>query len=298
MPCVNPMPAFRTDAGDVVMVERGAIHSSLTLPCGRCVGCRLERSRMWATRIMFESQMHLRSSFLTLTYDPANVPSPPSLYYPHVQLFLKRLRKRLGKPLRFYCVGEYGEEHGRPHYHMILFGEDFREDRYFWRMRGDNKCWRSPLLESIWTLGNSEFGSVTFESAAYCARYVMKKVTGDLAEHHYAFTDPETGEVSMLTLEFSRMSLKPGIGGAWFDKYSSDVYGGHDFVVINGRKCKPPRYFDKLYKRFDKDAHSELKTQREFRAYKHHLNGENLAPRIAAREAVMKAAISTLKRKL
>lgn len=296
MPCYHPLTGYRTAGGDVVFVERGDIVSQLDIPCGRCIGCRLERSRMWATRIMFEAQLHKSNSFLTLTYDDAHCPYPPSLNYPDVQLFLKRLRKRLAKPVRFYCVGEYGEQNARPHYHMILFGHDFREDRVPWRLSDQNMLYRSATLESLWPLGHSSIGDVTFESAAYCARYVLKKVTGDLADVHYRFVDAETGEVSMRVPEFCRMSLKPGIGGAWFDKYSSDVYSGHDFVVINGRKCKPPRYFDKLYKRLSRDDFVELKEARELRGYSQ--RAENLPSRLAVREEVQKAAIRNLKRKI
>lgn len=294
MPCYHPIQAFRLASGEVSMLERGDVVSTLDLPCGRCIGCRLERSRQWATRISFESQLHDASCFLTLTYDSVHCPYPPSLRYSDVQKFLKRLRKRVG-PVRFFAVGEYGEEHGRPHYHLCLFGYDF-PDQKFWKMSGDNKLFRSAELEVLWPFGQSSVAELNFKTAAYCARYVLKKVTGDLADVHYRFVDAETGEVSMRVPEFCRMSLKPGIGGSWFDKYSSDVYGAGDYVVINGRRCKPPRYFDKLYKRLDEDAFGELKESREFRAYPK--RSENMPSRLAAREKVQKAAISTLRRKL
>lgn len=297
MPCFSPLQGFRTAGGDVVFVERGDIVSTLDLPCGRCIGCRLERSRMWATRLMFERQLHDEACFVTLTYNDENAPFPPSLDYPQVQKFLKRLRFRLRRKIRFFAVGEYGSENARPHYHLILFGVDFSDSRSFYKLSpsGEN-LFRSPVLEELWPFGFSSIGDVTFESCAYCARYCLKKVTGDLAELHYRFVDVDTGEVHMRVPEFAHMSLKPGIGSEWFDRFSSDVYSGHDYVVINGRKCKPPRYFDKLYKRLSKDDFLELKTTRELNGYPR--RSENMPSRLAAREAVTKAAISNLKRKL
>lgn len=290
MPCYHPIPAWRTQAG-VVFVDRGA-GDRMDLPCGRCIGCRLERSRQWATRIMFESQMHKASCFLTLTYSREHVPNPPSLEYSHFQLFMKRLRKRMG-PMRFFMCGEYGDELGRPHFHAIIFGTDF-PDRFFWSVsRSGHNLYRSPALEQLWTFGHSSVADLSFESAAYVARYSLKKVTGDLAEEHYRFVDPDTGEVSQLTPEFCHMSLKPGIGGRWFELYSSDVYDGHDYVVINGHKCKPPRYFDRLLKRQDADAFDDIKTAREFNGYSR--RSDSTDSRLAVRETVQLAALNRLK---
>nr|QJB19379.1 MAG: replication initiator protein [Microvirus sp.]QJB19638.1 MAG: replication initiator protein [Microvirus sp.] len=210
---------------------------------------------------MFESQLHGSSSFITLTYDEASCPFPPSLDYSHFQKFMKRLRKSLG-PLRFFVVGEYGPENGRPHFHACIFGTDFSSDRYVfaWSAAG-NPYYRSPSLEKLWPFGFSSVCDLTFESAAYVARYSLKKVTGDLAQYYYRFVDADSGEVSMLKPEFCRMSLKPGIGGQWFDKYYKDVYS-YDYVVVNGHKCRPPRYFDKLFRRLDRINYDYLKSDR------------------------------------
>lgn len=296
MPCYHPLSAYRTSSGDVLFVERGDVVSQLSLPCGRCIGCRLERSRQWAARLMFERQLHKAASFLTLTYSPENLPIPETLVYSHVQSFLKRLRKRIGVPVRFFCVGEYGEQFARPHYHMILYGADFSSDRVLHTMSKGNPIYVSSFLDDCWRLGYCYIGDVTFESAAYCARYSLKKVTGDAADLHYSVIDPDTGEVFMRQPEFCRMSLKPGIGSEWFDRFSSDVYAGHDYVVVRGVKCKPPRYFDKLFRRMDKDAFLELKVQREFNAYPKFLTGDGLPERLAVREEVKCASIRELRR--
>lgn len=290
MPCYRPLTAWRDGLGTVSFVDRGQ-GDQLLLPCGRCIGCRLERSRQWATRIMFEAQMHEASSFITLTYDDANLPFPPSLRYRDFQLFMKRLRIKYGA-VRFYMCGEYGESTFRPHFHACLFGLDF-SDKVIWSVspRGDH-LYRSPNLERIWPFGISTIGELTFESAAYVARYVLKKITGDLAEEHYSWTDVDTGEVYAREPEFAHMSLRPGIGASWFDKYSDDVYDDHDFVVVNGKTCKPPRYFDKLLRRLDvsRGTHEYdlIKSERSCGPTSVHASES----RLVAREMVARAALS------
>lgn len=291
MACYSPISAWRDSAGAIFFADRGR-GDRIDLPCGRCIGCRLERSRQWAVRIMLEAQAHQKTSFVTLTYDQQNLPSPPSLDYTHYQLFMKRLRKQFG-PVRFFMCGEYGDESRRPHYHACIFGADFSEDRAVWNVTSQGHyLYRSSALESLWRHGHSLIGALTFESAAYVARYVLKKVTGDLADAHYRYVDSD-GVVSQLTPEFCHMSLKPGIGALWFDKYHTDVYP-HDYIVVNGVKCKPPRYFDKLLKRVSRETLLEIKTQREYDGYQR--RDDSTYERLAVRREVKQAAISHLKR--
>ena len=128
MACYKPLRAWQCANGDVVFAELGRfdITRQLDLPCGQCVGCRLERSRQWAMRCLHEAKMHDRNCFVTLTYNNDNVPADRSLNYRDFQLFMKRLRFHFrGVPIRFYMCGEYGEDFGRPHFHACLFGLDF-----------------------------------------------------------------------------------------------------------------------------------------------------------------------------
>lgn len=208
---------------------------------------------------MHEAQMYERSSFVTLTYSDDNLPYGASLYYRHFQLFMKRLRQyywreylkmdKSSGPMRctvprFFMCGEYGEQFQRPHFHAILFGVHF-SDRYPWRHSPAGfDLYRSPVLESLWDLGAAEIGELSFESAAYVARYCVKKITGPEAATHYAKLVPETGEIISREPEFARMSLKPGIGKEWLRKYKSDVYP-RDQIFTNGVWCKPPRYYDR-----------------------------------------------------
>lgn len=267
----------------------------LTLPCGQCVGCRLERSRQWAVRCVHEGQMHDWNTFVTLTYSKENLPEWNSLNYRHFQLFMKRMRKRMGIPIRFFMCGEYGEREKRPHYHACLFGVFF-SDRYPWRISpSGHQLYRSPMLESLWDLGNAEIGDFCFDTAAYVARYIMKKVTGPEAESHYAKLDLLTGEIGAVTPEFIRMSLKPGIGATWFDKYNAEVYP-HDRVVINGAKAKPPRYYDKRFETLSPYVWESVEYDRYLKSLA--VASDNTPDRLRVRETVTRARLSLKTRSL
>lgn len=197
MPCYHPIDAWRPDSysGDKKLIFKydvqrcgGRLTPDIKVPCGRCVGCRLERSRQWAMRCMHEAKMHKQNCFITLTYNEENRPYNDDLNYQDFQLFMKRLRERFqGTTIKFYMCGEYGPKLGRPHFHACLFGIDF-PDRKLWKVTDSkSKLYRSEILEKLWTKGFSSVGDVNFESAAYVARYIMKKVTGEAAELHYTF---------------------------------------------------------------------------------------------------------------
>ena len=151
--------------------------------------------------------------------------------------------------MKFYHCGEYGEKNRRPHYHACLFGIDFEDKTLFKQKRG-NDLYISDHLQELWPFGFSTIGEVTFESAAYCARYIMKKITGDGAEEHYQWIDTETGEVHQLKPEYTTMSRNGGIGKEWMEKFKSDVYPT-DEIIIRGRRMKPPRFYDSMYEHTD-----------------------------------------------
>ena len=202
---------------------------------------------------MHEASLHRDNCFLTLTYEDSNLDSP-SLNYTHFQLFMKRLRSRFpNDKIGFFCCGEYGQTNPvtgeidggkyRPHFHCILFGFNF-PDRVPVRMLDRSDLFKSAILESLWRFGGCKIGAVTFESAAYVARYAMKKVTGDLAKAVYTVVT-EDGEIVERTPEMLVMSKRPAIGREWFEKFGKHVYA-HDRVVARGKDMQPPRYYDKL----------------------------------------------------
>lgn len=249
-----------------------AVGSEVRVPCGQCVGCRLERSRQWAVRCVHEASMHDHSCFVTLTYSPEHVPSDGSLNKKHCQDFFKRLRKRLpGQKVRYFLCGEYGERLSRPHYHACIFGYDFPDRVRLTRAGSEFPLYKSAFLDSVWRLGFCSIGELSFESASYVARYVVKKVTGRGAEDHYWRLDEDTGELSQVSPEYVVMSRRPGIGAGWFEKYGAEVFPA-DEVISRGHPAKPPRFYDKLHEARDSDAFARVKRERIERAAARYLD--------------------------
>lgn len=265
----------------------------LNIACGRCIGCRLKRSRDWAIRCMHEASLYDCNSFITLTFSPDGLAlrnsqlqgfddhyHPVGLHVRDLQLFLKRLRKKCGSGIRFYACGEYGSQYNRPHYHACIFNFDFPDKKLF-SIRNGLKLYTSEILQSVWPYGFSSVGSLTFESAAYVARYIMKKQLGGDPDDVYGRVDEYTGEYSRVTPEFNTMSRRPGIGYRWFELYKNDVYP-HDYVVLRGgTKFKPPKYYDNLLERVDNYMLDDVKADRLERAldFIHDVTAERLDTR-------------------
>lgn len=295
MPCYHPWvawpacPPARGIVSSASRSYRGAV--SFALPCNQCIGCRLDKARDWATRITHEAQLHRDSCFVTLTFGPDHLPEDGSVSVRDLQLFMKRLRKKVGK-VRFFGCGEYGDHSDRPHYHVILFGYD-PPDRKVWRRTpSGHLVYRSETLETIWPYGHVEIGNVTIESAGYVARYCTKKVTGHAAEEHYRRVNPDTGVIYQLKPEFIVMSNRPGIGRDWFDLYSMDAFPS-DFVIINGQKRPVPRYYKK---QLDDLSSLKVTAARKSKAREHEDN--NTPERLAVREEVQTIRAARLTRSM
>lgn len=299
MPCYHPMTAVRMVDGSVKFVSKHkrGVEGDLQLPCGQCIGCRLERSRQWAVRCLHESTLHERNAFITLTYDESNLPPGGSLMYSDFQKFMKRLRKVAGK-VTFYCGGEYGEGLSRPHYHACIFGYDFPDKVYLKKSSDGSRLYTSKLLERLWPFGMSCTGDVTFASAAYIARYCVQKVNGDRAKAHYEVIT-EDGEIIDRCPEFNHMSLKPAIGKRWLEKYQTDVYP-RDYVVVNGVKTKAPKYYDILFEKENPGVFADLVAQRELDMANLRLydSDEFRDGRLLVKEQVQLARSNMLKRSL
>lgn len=290
MPCFHPLDAWhKPGLQPSFSPQRG--YNKIQLNCSQCIGCRLERSRQWASRCLHEASLHNENSFLTLTYETE--PSGGSLVKPHLQKFLKRLRWHLGKKkIRYFACGEYGDELQRPHYHLLLFGHDFK-DKQLWRTDDGVHTYTSDELESVWGKGFATTGDLTWQSAAYVARYCVKKRTGKQAAEHYERMNLETGEIYQLQPEFITMSLKPAIGREWFNSYKNDCFP-KDFVTHMGKKYRVPKYYDQLLDKEDPDLLAEIKEKRKRRAWEHF--DDNSPKRLKTKEQCALARSKRLRR--
>lgn len=269
--------------------KQGYADKEIRVPCGQCIGCRLEKSRVWALRCLHESQLHEQCCFLTLTYRD----NPGTLVLRDLQNFFKRLRKAIYPiKVRYYACGEYGSNFGRPHYHCLLFGYDFSRDRVLFKRSGTNALYSSRLLDSLWTHGYCLIGDVSFDSCAYVARYCVKKVTGEGKVEHYV--DPDTGELRKP--EFAVMSRRPGIGLDWFLRYRDEVMAHEGMCYINGVFCKIPRYYEEKDACAGNDGLVKLRQARAAAARRVQDMGEQSPDRLAVREECAEMNLARLKR--
>ncbi len=299
MPCFSPLHGYRskskTDKGLRAIVfdkNTGYADQPVTLSCGRCRGCRLRHSEEWAIRLHCEASLYDKNCFLTLTYDEAHLPDNQSITVREYQLFMKKFRKETPDKLRYFHCGEYGDKGGRPHYHAVILNFDF-EDKIKEENSNGHQLYSSKTLDKIWGKGRARIGEVTFQSAAYTARYIMKKITGDKADEHYETYHLRTGEIIQREKEYVTMSRGYGIGQKWFEKYHGDVYP-HDYIVIDGKKRRPPSYFDDLYEKLDPEAHHHLKIRRSIRTPQQILEQDSF--QLLAKEMIAEAQFKQLHR--
>ena len=301
MPCVSPLKGFvNKENGGIVFKRSKIAGQEMEVACGQCIGCRLDRRREWSYRIIHESTEWPKNCFVTLTYrnkevcteqqlkNALHVPEDGSLNKKHFQNFMKRLRHYFPTDkIRYYHCGEYGDQLDRPHYHACLFNVHFPDQQLF---KESNGCslFTSQILEDLWSYGFATVGALTSETAAYCAGYVTKKVTGKQAHEHYQKVNTETGEVYWLEPEYSTMSLKPGIGANWFERFKDDC-SPHDDLPVPGRGVfkKIPRYYTTLLQELDPVQYEQIKQLREVFREAH---GEEYTPaRLMDKYKIMKA---------
>lgn len=256
-------------------------YTYLKLPCGQCIGCRLDRAHQWAVRCMHEAKTSTACAFITLTFGEeqtyeyfrkkgyskkeAKLKTNQLIWSLDVgtfQKFMKRLRKKVA-PLRvrFFHVGEYGTKKCRAHHHALIFGYDFPDKIKHSYKKLENgqflEYYISPMLSKLWPFGFHIIGDVTQESADYCARYCTKKVNGQLKDSYYNGRKPE----------YLTMSRNPGIGYEWFKMYGmTDVYP-QDFMLDKKKhKVRPARYYDKLFDIENPEEFAKIKAIREMKA--------------------------------
>lgn len=302
MPCYSPLYGFKSrSTGGLTFRRDDSNGEKMTVACGGCIGCRLDRSRSWAARIMHEASLYTSNCFVTLTYDEEHMPrlwtgGPGTLKKEDFQKFMKRLRKRFApKRIRYYQCGEYGEELDRPHYHACLFNLDFPDKKLLQENQG-NFLFVSEILDELWPYGFCTIGDLTYQSAGYVARYCLKKIGGHVAQDHYLRVD-DYGVAYWLEPEYNTMSRRPGIGKEWYDRFKTDLFPRDELPVPGvGVVNKVPRYYESIFQSEEPENHELVKDLRkQFRvAHKEEYTPE----RLMAKYKVKKAQVKFLQRGL
>lgn len=241
--------------------------------------------------------MHGASCMLNLTYDDNHLPEHGQLWKDDLQRFFKRLRKQF--KFRYVASGEYGEKTRRPHFHIALFGVDFNHDRVlFGRANGGDRTYISESVSRHWTKGNHLIGTLNFESAAYIARYIMKKLKGPNVSP-IPLAQTEDGEIILPNPEFMLMSK--GIGKGWFrDYFMSDVFPTGSVITAQGSAAPVPRYYKNLLKELGHDLSLDMQFRQSARAEMDAERNmyENQPIRKIARQKVVDSRLNQSKRVL
>lgn len=253
------------------------------VPCGKCIMCRLDYSRDWANRCMLEAREHKYNQFVTLTYDMDHLPPfkpfidmetgvvelRSMLVKEHLSKFMKDLRRYFSyhfdhDDIRFFGCGEYGEKSFRPHFHLQLFNCDF-PDKKLWAENPGGRLYTSKILSDIWQNGIAVTADVSWNTAAYTARYVMKKQKGpskrDFVNAMESYFPGQPWQE-----EFVLMSRRPGIARNYYEEHKNDIYATDEiFVPKSGNilPVRPCRYYDKLYDVEYPEEMTRIKTQRQ-----------------------------------
>lgn len=225
MPCYYPADAWRSKRVNPetgkrpITFQRSAGYSDMALqvPCGKCDGCQADRAMAWAIRCHQEASLHKSNSFLTITYNDKNLPSDGKLRPDDLRLFFRRLKS--GYDFRYFACGEYGDKTRRPHYHALIFGQDFLQGNV---VQINENLYSNNDVAETWGNGTVVCAPVTMATCCYVAGYVAKKI-GD-------------------TDTFSKMSRNPGIGKRWIEKYWQEV-ANNGTVVIEGRELPVPQRY-------------------------------------------------------
>lgn len=298
MPCYKPCDAWHSATGGITFRRSSSTGIPIQIPCGQCIGCRLDKQRDWAVRIDHEARQHPHSVFLTLTYTDENLPAHGSLSLSHCQLFLKRLRKHYAPHrYRYILNGEYGPQTLRPHYHVILFNH-FSADRKLWApsdKQGYGASYTAPTLEQIWGLGRVIEQDYCPGNGRYIASHCVKRLSAERAAPLLERVNPYTGEINSVLPEFWTMSRRPGIGAGYFSRHGAALWT-HDNVIYDGRPVTVPKYYDRLRDHHDAKRMENVRYSRILKAREPQRRANNTPERLAVRETVTKARMG-LKRK-
>ncbi len=275
MACYSPLKGYKDpDSGGLVFKKTSV---QMDVACGQCLGCRLDRTLMWAMRIVHESSLYEDlhgNSFVTFTYRGKSectleelakghyVPDDYSLNKKHFQKFIKRLRKHFPQQIRYFHCGEYGEENLRPHYHACLFNCSF-DDMVVEQSEQGITTYSSPTLQKLWPFGFCTIGELNYDTAAYTAGYILKKINGQQAMEEYLRSD-EYGVAYWVVAPYVTMSLKPGIGAKFYEEFKNDFFPSDESPVPGkGIINKVPRYYETILEAENPKLHEVVKALRQ-----------------------------------
>lgn len=231
----------RVDMSLDALIARYGESNILQLPCGKCPACLSRYSKEWAVRCSLEALDHDQNCFVTLTYDPEHYDGKP--HKDHLQKFIKSLRN-YGYTVRYFGVCERGDELGRYHYHILLFGF-FPGDAKPWaKSQKGFMQYTSKYLSEVWSKGLVTVSEFSPYCAQYTAGYVVKKLA--------------SGDKSLFHIQ----STRPGIGAGYLMKNVQEIYDSDKLILNFGSHLfSVPRYFDKLAANMALDL-SDIKEKR------------------------------------
>lgn len=284
------------------------------IPCGQCKACRMRYSREWANRMLLEMKYFHENYFITLTYDDDNLPTEyiihpetgevdfpvHSLKKEDMQLFMKSLRYYCGE-CRFFGCGEYGTRYGRPHYHIICIGLHLNDLKLYKREYINGEVinyYNSETIDKAWKhKGFAVISEANWNTVAYTARYVTKKLKGTAAEFY---------EKYHLLPEFCNMSRKPGIGRKYFDEHSDTLFDSPTIICGTDRKTYQfnlPRYYKKLLDSIDEERYNQVKETNQKQAeiskkIKLQNTSQSYLDMLATEEIVLESKLKNLSRPL
>lgn len=296
MPCFRPIHGYRAVGGKVVFKKSASIGIPMTVPCGQCIGCRLDKQRDWSARILHEGRLHPHTVFLTLTYSDESLPPGGTLCLRHWQLFMKRLRKHYAPhPYRFIANGEYGDRTQRPHYHAILYNH-VSVDRKLWQRKDHGShVYEAPTLTKLWGMGLVTEQDFDPSFGDYIAQHCVKRLSRERAAPLLQRVDPLTGETWQVEPEFWVMSRRPGIGHGYYEKFKDEIWK-HDSIIYKGAERSVPGYYDQLRLRENEPRMLKVKDKRMAEARTPKRKANNTPARLEVRENVTRARLN-LKRK-
>lgn len=322
MPCFNPRKAWPSrevnpsGKRSLVFAATRALNADrhVMVPCNRCNGCLSDRRKEWATRLLHEAKSHERSCGFTVTYRDESYPADGCPPKAHIQEFMQRVRNEFGRGIKFFVSVDYSPRTGRLHWHGVLFGVDFREDRrQYGKSHGGAPKYLSETLTRLWTHGDrNEVETMSIRWAMYCIGHMLDKAKVS-DEFNWALqAHPVTGEGVRLVPPFAMFSRRPGIGHAHFEKYRQGIFPTveverdgktmvrHDeqgsFIVVDGRRRQVPRYYLRLEEKLA--SIEDIKRARKRKQITPEAKANNTPERLKVRSKVLAARLKGRKRSL